>query len=70
MLGNSERKPKTMSKKWDSTMDNNTIIHMKQQKTRQIKLIDESIDVLKLSTFLSQIKYFQIIIANIEKQPE
>ena len=37
---------------------------------RQIKLIDESIDTLKLSTLLALDKYNQILILNVETQPD
>ena len=39
------------------------------ERVRQLKLVDESIDSLKLSTLLAQVKYNLILIVNAEKQP-
>ena len=39
-------------------------------RVRQIKLVDESSDSLKLSTLLAQVKYILILLVNVEKQPD
>ena len=48
-------------------MKNNAIITVR---VRQIKLVDESIDSLKLTTLLGQVKYNLILIVIAEKQPD
>ena len=37
---------------------------------RQIKIVVESIDSLKLSTLSTQVKYILTFIVNVEKQPD
>ena len=46
-------------------MDNNTL---KPARARQIKIVDESTDILKLFTLLTQVKYVLITIVNSERQ--
>ena len=60
MQRNSERKPTTMSKKME--FDNEQLYNYAQETTgaRQIKLVYENIDALKLFTLVAQVKYILI----------
>ena len=47
--------------------------YMKASETTRVryrKLVDMSIDTLKLSTLLAQVKHNLILIVNVEKQPD
>ena len=46
-------------------MDNKIIVS-----ARYIKRVDKSIDPLKLSSLLAQVKYNLVFIANVAKQPD
>ena len=46
------------------------IIQYQTSRARQLSLVDESINSLKLSTLLGQVKYILILIVNFKKHPD